>query len=54
MAQAFFCFLKLSEWNRNDERLMQCVETSDLKEIITLLKKKKVCSTKLDPQGHSA
>lgn len=47
-------FLKLTEWNKYDGRLMRLIEEGDLKDIASYLKKKKTISTKLDPQGHSA
>ena len=47
---------QLQEWNKNDDKLVRCVETEDLAKIEKILNdpKKQVSATKLDPQGHTA
>jgi len=45
--------LQLSEWSKNDEKLMKATESNDLARIDELLKKKSLNPTKLGPKGLS-
>ncbi|XP_052282886.1 ankycorbin-like isoform X2 [Dreissena polymorpha] len=53
----FFKFRKsttdLSEWSKNDEKLMKATENNDLQKIDELLRKKSLNPTKLGPKGLS-
>ncbi|XP_067665714.1 ankycorbin-like [Haliotis asinina] len=43
----------LSEWNKNDEKLLKTVEVGDVKKATSVLNKKTLNPTKLGPKGHS-
>uniref|UniRef100_A0A803THV7 Ankyrin repeat domain 24 n=1 Tax=Anolis carolinensis TaxID=28377 RepID=A0A803THV7_ANOCA len=43
-----------TEWNKNDDRLLQAVEHGDAEKVASLLGKKGVSSTKHDSEGKTA
>ncbi|XP_041369661.1 ankyrin repeat domain-containing protein 24-like isoform X2 [Gigantopelta aegis] len=43
----------LSEWNKNDEKLLKSVESGDVKKVSAILAKKTLNPTKLGPRGHN-
>uniref|UniRef100_A0A3P8YMF0 Ankyrin repeat domain 24 n=1 Tax=Esox lucius TaxID=8010 RepID=A0A3P8YMF0_ESOLU len=42
------------DWSKSDERLLQAVEQNEPDKVATLMVKKGLCPTKLDPEGKSA
>uniref|UniRef100_A0A673UDE2 Uncharacterized protein n=1 Tax=Suricata suricatta TaxID=37032 RepID=A0A673UDE2_SURSU len=42
------------EWGKSDERLIQAVENDDAARVASLLTRKGLVPTKLDPEGKSA
>ena len=47
------CIFQLSEWSKNDDKLMKAVESNDLSKADELLRKKSLNPTKLGPKGLS-
>ena len=45
--------LQLSEWSKNDEKLLKAVENNDYSKVDELLKKKSLNPTKLGAKGLS-
>ncbi|KAL8625480.1 hypothetical protein ACOMHN_018625 [Nucella lapillus] len=43
----------LSEWSKQDEKLMKAVEGQDAKKVSTILSKRSMVPSKLGPRGHS-
>ncbi|KAF0887316.1 ANR24 protein, partial [Crocuta crocuta] len=48
------CALQSQEWGKGDERLLQAVENNDAARVATLITRKGLVPTKLDPEGKSA
>lgn len=46
--------LQSQDWGKSDERLLQAVESGDTARVATLLTRKGLVPTKLDPEGKSA
>uniref|UniRef100_A0A8D0CDK5 Uncharacterized protein n=1 Tax=Salvator merianae TaxID=96440 RepID=A0A8D0CDK5_SALMN len=42
------------DWNKSDEKLLQAVEYNDAERVSSLLLRKGLVPTKLDPEGKSA
>lgn len=42
------------DWGKSDERLLQAVENDDSARVATLISRKGLVPTKLDPEGKSA
>ncbi|KAK2087066.1 Ankyrin repeat domain-containing protein 24 [Saguinus oedipus] len=42
------------DWGKSDERLLQAVENNDAPRVATLIARKGLVPTKLDPEGKSA
>lgn len=46
-------YFQLSEWNKNDEKLLKAIEIGDVDKVQSLLQKKTLVPTKLGPRGLS-
>lgn len=48
------CAPQSQDWGRSDERLLQAVENNDAARVASLITRKGLVPTKLDPEGKSA
>lgn len=48
------CAPQSQDWGRSDERLLQAVENNDAARVASLIARKGLVPTKLDPEGKSA
>lgn len=48
------CAPQSQDWGKSDERLLQAVENNDAARVASLIVRKGLVPTKLDPEGKSA
>lgn len=48
------CAPQSQDWGKSDERLLQAVENNDAARVASLIVRKGLMPTKLDPEGKSA
>lgn len=48
------CAPQSQDWGKSDERLLQAVENNDATRVASLIVRKGLVPTKLDPEGKSA
>ena len=48
------CAPQSQDWGKSDERLLQAVENNDAARVASLIARKGLVPTKLDPEGKSA
>lgn len=53
IANNYVLYFQLSEWNKNDEKLLKAIEIGDVDKVQSLLQKKTLVPTKLGPRGLS-